>query len=103
MDKDVKETLDFWQDKDTTSSLWEWDSYFGNKIDRDTFEKIFTKEQTIFLERLIKDMVWALDEWHNKDDEDSHKDIRNKLKKLAAQFRNHRHDTSKVFSGRAEY
>ena len=103
MDKDVKDVVDFWEDEDSDANLWELTTYFDTPVDRKTFEKIFTKEQTVFLGCLLKQIIWALDEWHNKNDEDSHKDIRNKLKKLAAQFRNHRHDTSKVFSGRAEY
>ena len=103
MDKDVEDVLEFWKDKETDSNLWDLTAYFDSKIDRDTFEKIFTKEQAIFLGRFLKNVIWAIDEWHNKKDEESHNDIRTKLNKTEARLRNHRHDTSKMFSGKAEY
>lgn len=57
----------------------------------------------IFLKKIIDKMIWALDEWHDKKDEESHQDIRTKNSKLDSRLRNHRHDFSKMFTDKAIY
>jgi len=103
MDKDIKDFLDWLEDEDSDSNIWELESLLGNKHDQKMLNKIFNNEQLVLIKRIVKDVVWALDEWHNKKDEESHADIRQKINKLEARFRNHRHETTKKFSGKAEY
>ena len=102
LDKDLKEFLDHLEDKDSDLTIWEYEGCFGNKLDRKTIEKLFTPNQVIFLERLISDIVAGMT-FHDETDDGHYKDIREKLNKTEARLRNHRHDHSKNYSGKAEY
>ena len=64
---------------------------------------VFNEAQIEVLLELVELVKFRLEEWHSRDDTESHKDIRNKLEKLEARFRNHRHETSRTFCGKAEY
>jgi len=101
MDKDVKDFLDWLESDDV--NIWELDNYLKDKHEQKTLNKIFTNEQLIILRAIIRHSIWSLDEWHNEKDEESHADIREQIRKLEARFRNHRHETTKKFSGKAEY
>ena len=103
MDKDVDDFLEWITDSGEHASIWAIDGSLNNKDDFKIFQKIFTEEQAVFLRVLIKRIIWMVDKWHNEQDEECHKGIRQKIDKLQAQFRNHRHDFSKKFSGKAEY
>lgn len=101
MDKDVKEFLAWLESGDC--NIWELSNYFADKHEQEMLAKIFSKEQLTLLKAIMKHSTWALDEWHNKNDEESHKDIREQMRKLEARFRNHRHEMTKNFCGKAEY
>ena len=101
-EKEIKDYLDWIGDLESCN-LWEIESAFDNKKDFETLTKILGERPAKFMRGLIKHIVFALFTWHNEKDEESHIDIRNTIDKLRAQFRNHRHDTSTTFSGKAEY
>lgn len=103
MDKDVKEFLEFLTDKDTDCNLWELETYLNDPKERKTLLKIFSPDLLTFLQGFLKHLIYATDKWHNEEDESSHEDIRAQIRKLQAQFRNHRHDYSKAYTGKAEY
>ena len=103
MDKDVKELLDWFKDEKSDICLHNFVSLHENPVDRKTLLKIFTAEQLTFLKKFAATIIFQIDDWHNELDDESHKDIRADIKKLKAQFRNHRHDLSKNFCGKAEY
>jgi len=47
-------------------------------------------------------MLDVIFKWHDKDDEESHLNIRNKLKDLKDEFDVHRHDFNKTYCGKPE-
>lgn len=101
MDKDVKEFLDFL--KGDECNIWELGNYFEDKEDAELLKKIFNPVQFEVLKVIVSKTIWALDEWHNQKDDSAHQDIRDKIAKIEAHLRNHRHDYSKTFTGKAEY
>ena len=88
---------------DEEINLWDIDEAFHNDKDFKMIQKILGEKQALFFKALIHRFVYAIFEWHNKEDEESHSDIRANISKLEARFRNHRHETSKTFCGKAEY
>lgn len=64
---------------------------------------VFTDQQIDVLAEIL-DMLDFRMNWHNEDaDQEEHKNIRQKIDKLEARFRNHRHEMTRNFCGRAEY
>lgn len=103
MDKNVTEFLKWLSDKSEYADNYIWsidDALQGSEFT--TLKKIFTEEQAVVIRAIVKQTVHMVD-WHNKNDDESHNDIRKKIDKLQAQFRNHRHDSSKNLGGKAEY
>lgn len=100
-EKKKKETFEWLINKDT--NLWDIQDAFNNKLDFVLFKEIFGEVQAKFFRALLNKFIYALFKWHGKDDEESHQDIRSQLKKMDARLRNHRHDYSKAFTGKAEY
>ena len=101
-EKELKDYLNWIVDPEACN-LWDVEDAFDNKLDFETLKKILGEKQAIFMRGLIKHILYSLFTWHNEKDEESHPDIRGKIDKLQAQFRNHRHDYSKNFTGKAEY
>ena len=80
----------------------EMKDYIGSK----DFKKYgaFSENQIETLIQILDFLQFRLEEWHNSDDtEGSHTNMRSQLKKMDAHLRNHRHDYSKTFTGKAEY
>lgn len=100
-EKKRKETFEWLIDKDT--NLWDIQDAFNNKDDFVLFKEIFGETQAKFFKALLNKTIYAIFEWHNEKDEESHQDIRNLMRKMDARLRNHRHDHSKAFTGKAEY
>ena len=100
-EKQLKEMVEWLIDKDT--NLWDIQDAFNNKDDFALFKEIFGEVQAKFFKALLNKTIYALFTWHNEKDEESHQDIRNKVSKLDARLRNHRHDFSKTYTGKAEY
>lgn len=100
-EKQLKDTFEWLLDKDT--NFFDLEDAFENPIDFKIITELFGEKQAKFYKALIKKLSYIIFEWHNKNDGDSHEDLRTKLSKLDAHLRNHRHDYSKAFSGKAEY
>jgi hypothetical protein len=113
MDKDVKDLLDWLEDKNgDIANLWGMEDLVSDpnttkdsetKIsDAETLAKIFNPEQLRFVKILLKNVVEAL-AFHNKEDDSTHPDMREELKKMDAKLRNHRHELSTSYSAKAEF
>lgn len=101
-DKELKDYFDWLTDE--KQNLWIIEEAFDNKKGFELIKEILGEKQARFFKSLIKRVMYALFEWHDKEDTDgSHKDIRSQLKKMDARLRNHRHETSRTFCGKAEY
>jgi len=100
----LKDFLDFLIDEDSDYNLWELEILLKSehKDDKRLLEQIFTPEQTMFMRALVSYVVYTIDEWHNKDDDESHQDIRTELRELREEFKQHRHDTTQTYSGTPE-
>ena len=103
MDKDVKELLEWFKDEESDMILSSFVSLLENTADKKALAKIFSNEQLAFLKKFAETIIYQIDGWHNEEDEESHKDIRKDLKKFKAQFRNHRHNNTESYGGKAEY
>ena len=100
MKKEVKETLEYIEDKDTY--FWDVVSLFNNPADVKTLQKIFPDEaQFRFIKALVKSLESAYD-FHDGDESEAHLDIRKEISELSEKLRHHRHDFSKQFSGKPE-
>lgn len=113
MDKDVKELLDWLEEKDGyNSSLWgmkevvvEPDSTTDAETPistADSLLKIFNAEQLRFIQILINNVVNAI-EFHNQKDDSVHPDLRETVNKIDAKLRNHRHNLDQTYSAKAEF
>jgi hypothetical protein len=109
MDKDVKDILDWFQDKEGDgSNLWEMSSFFEglnekyNADDKTAMLKVFNEEQLAVVTQILKNVVHAL-EFHGTEDDGTHPDLREQIKKVDAKLRNHRHELNKNFSAKAEF
>jgi len=100
-EKDTKQLLDFWESTDF--NLWDLQSTLADKVNFEIYVAVLGKPQAELLKYLLGKMLWTLDEWHDREDTDSHHDIREAMKSLEAKFRNHRHETGKTFSAKPEY
>ena len=68
-----------------------------------TFAKAFTKEQRITLIAIFE-RILDIHYYHTDDEETPHTDtIYKKIESAEAKLRNHRHDTTKSFSAKAEF
>lgn len=84
-----------------TLSFEQWKEFLDSKKFKEL--NIFSETQRQVLRDLLDFLWWRLEEWHNQEDDESHKDIRKKVEKLDARLRNHRHEYSRAFTGKAEY
>jgi len=99
------ELLDWLADtKGDVANLWGMENVVVGPTDDDkaTLLKIFSAEQLKFIQRLIENTVAAL-EFHNKEDEEAHPVIRDKVDKNDARMRNHRHELGSTYSAKAEF
>ncbi len=105
MDKDVQDLLEWLADRGgDVANLWGMENVVVNPTPKDkaTLLKIFNAEQLALITQLLKNVVAAL-EWHNKEDSESHPEIRESIKSTDAKLRNHRHQLDKNFSAKAEF
>ncbi len=85
------------------ANIWEMDTYLQSKNpeDRADFLKIFNEEQLELIGIIVNQVVKAM-KWHDEYDE-AHADLRKEVNNVDAKLRNHRHDTTKQYSAKAEF
>jgi hypothetical protein len=109
MDKDVKDLLDWFEDKESdASTLWGLAKNINDprqdkvKNDKATLLKIFNEEQLRLIKILLNDVLSAL-AFHRDEDDSAHPNIRDKLSNVDAKLRNHRHNLDQTYSAKAEF
>lgn len=100
MDKDVEGIIEFFQSKNM--NLWELDSLFESPADVKTLKKMFPEPMFIMLKTMVKQTIKAF-EFHNTPDSGAHENLLDALNEQDAKLQNHRHDTTKTFSAKAEF
>jgi hypothetical protein len=103
MRREVAEIISFLEDKNSDySHLWGMEEIFQDATHQKTLATVFSEEQLAIIKGLISLTVKAI-EWHDKDDIESHEDIRKELKNIDAKLRNHRHPLEKTASAKPEF
>jgi hypothetical protein len=77
-------------------------SAITNDTDGKILAKAFTSEQYSIIKAIVKAISDAY-EFHDGKESESHPDLREAISKVEAKLRNHRHETGKSFSAKAEF
>ena len=99
--KKLLEYLTNFNPKETLLNIWGLEETFADPNEREILLTIFTKEQLEVIHAIVFSTKQAID-FHDSF-ESSHEKLRTKMTKNEARLRNHRHEMSKNYSGKAEY
>ncbi len=78
-------------------------SAITNNTDGKLLGQTFTSEQWRIIRALAKAVNDFIEFHTSGDDDEPHKNIKAEIEKVDARLRNHRHETGKVFSAKAEF
>ena len=85
------------------NTIWSISDSFDDRDSEIAMEEVFGKDGAKILMQFVKKMVEGLT-YHTDEEERPHeKTLIPEISKLQGQFRNHRHDNTKQYSGKAEY
>lgn len=101
-DETLESEIQFLEEKKV---VW-WDAiaaFSNEKTDGKILRQAFTPEQYRIIKALLTKLGEALD-WHMDKQEDPHSEtLGDKISRLDAKLRNHRHETGKTFSAKPEF